>query len=361
MSMLIALVAMMMTASSFAFTAPSAPSNGWYVMDQTGRMSTPEISALNQKIKRISEATHNEFGIALIQSLDGDTIEDAAYNTFKKWGIGKHGLDNGVLIMVSLKDRKSRIETGKGVGGEITDIQAKQILESMHPQLRSGNFAGAFNQALDGVSSLLESRANQQATPVPSATQSQATSSPPQPTNATKTNDDGIGESGFFLLFFFGVGVVGFVLYLVFRDRKRYDYDVPSPTRQASYPTYEPTYRSTYTTTYNPPVAQSSYVPPPSVYVEDNSLATAAIATAAILEEQREARREEREERRQEREERREERQESSSSFDWGSSSSSSSDSGSSWDSGSSSGGSFDSGGGFDGGSSGGGGSSDSW
>src|SRR5580692_5341393 len=99
LSLLVVLMATLFTANAFAFTAPAAPDNGWYVLDQTGRLSAMEVSALNQKIKRVSDATHNEFGIALIQSLESSTIEEAATATFRKWGIGKHGLDNGVLIM----------------------------------------------------------------------------------------------------------------------------------------------------------------------------------------------------------------------------------------------------------------------
>jgi|SRR5579859_467522 len=172
------------TINAFAFTAPPAPDRGWYVVDQTGRMTASEIDSLNQKILRVSQATHNEFGVALIQSLDGDSIEDAAYSTFQKWGIGKHGLDNGVLIIVSLKDRKSRIETGKGVGGEITDIQSKQILDNtMRPKLKVGHFAEAFGAAIDDLGGLMESRANQKSTPITptvttSSTSTNQTSSP---------------------------------------------------------------------------------------------------------------------------------------------------------------------------------------
>src|SRR5258708_2462043 len=180
LSLLVALTVTLFAASSFAFTAPPAPATGWYVYDGTGRMSTVQISALNNKINRVSQATHNEFGVALVQSLDGDTIEDATYVTFKKWGIGKHGLDNGILIMVSLKDHKSRIETGKGVGGEITDLQSKKIQDNtMRPRLQKGDFAGAFSATIDDLSALMDSRANQTATQLPPPSSPTHPPSPP--------------------------------------------------------------------------------------------------------------------------------------------------------------------------------------
>lgn len=223
LSLLMILTMTLLATTAFAFTAPPAPANGWYVLDQTGRMTADQIDQLNHKVKRVSDATHNEFAVVLLQSLDGDTIEDAAYGIFNSWGIGKHGLDNGILIVLSLKDHKSRIETGKGVGGEITDLQSKAILDGMRPQLRAGNFYGAFDQALDQVSSLLESRANQTATPKV------------QPSSDQTPVDDGIG---LIILFIAVGGIGGFGILMWFLSRRRREQD----ERFSSYsspPTYE--------------------------------------------------------------------------------------------------------------------------
>jgi uncharacterized protein len=166
-NLIVALVAMLFAGNSFAFTPPPAPAQGWYVVDQTGKLSEEQKAALNLKIDQVSKTTKNEFGILFLNTMDGDNIEDVAYTTFNTWGIGKRGLDNGVLIVVSLQERKSRIETGKGVGGEVTDLQSKQILDNtLRPFLKKGDFAGGFNATLDALSSLIESRHNQKAAPV---------------------------------------------------------------------------------------------------------------------------------------------------------------------------------------------------
>jgi uncharacterized membrane protein YgcG len=179
LALLLTLVVSLFATSSFAFTPPPAPTNGFYVSDQAGKMSTEQIAQLNQKIERISKATKNEFGVLLLQDMDGADISDVANATFKAWGVGKHGLDNGCLIVVSIKERKSRIETGKGVEGEVTDLQAKDILDNtLRPHLRKGDFAGGFSDTLDALSSLMESRQNKTATPVtPGSNASNATSS----------------------------------------------------------------------------------------------------------------------------------------------------------------------------------------
>lgn len=365
LSILVALMVTMFAANSFAFTPPTAPEKGWYVSDGTGQLTAVQISALNDKINRISKATNNELGIAFIQSLNGAAIEDASYATFRSWGIGKHGLDNGVLIMLALKEHKSRIETGKGLGGEITDIQAKQILDGLRPQLRTGDFFGAFNNALDGVSGLLDSRANAKFTPAPPpALVQQPSVVPPVDAQPTVQQSSGTGFGTiFFIVLGLGIMVAGGVYFLVIvpnqereeeerlqREANARQVRADEQERQlrvraenqrlanerqrlvderaaarAAAPVSVPAVQHT---THHIPSAVSvrpsvplipAYVAPVApVYVasvapqpvQDNSLAiAAAAAAAALLEEQREERRaeERREERREE--ERREARQ----------------------------------------------------
>ena len=215
LSLLVALVVTLFAASSFAFTPPPAPQNGWYVSDQAGKLSPDQINTLNQKIERVSKATKNEFGILLLQDMGGDNIEDVASATFKAWGIGKRGLDNGCLIVVAIKERKSRIETGKGVEGEVTDLQANDILKkNLNPHLKQGDFAGGFNDTVDALGSLIESRHNQKATPAPTTRSSSGCS-----VNAAgaDTSDSGSG----FIWVLFAVGAIGLVAVLFARASAR--------------------------------------------------------------------------------------------------------------------------------------------
>lgn len=231
-TILIAFVAMLFAVDAAAYTPPPAPAKGWYVVDQTGRLTPSQISNLNHKIDRISKATKNEFGILFLQDMGGDNIEDVANSTYKAWGIGKRGLDNGALIVVALKERKSRIETGKGSEGEIPDLRANDILKNnLNPHLKTGDFYGGFDQTIDAVSSFLESRRNQKADPPPApvATNPATTAAPvtTTTTHATPANSGGcsIGSAvggSFGWLFILGViGVVGALLVRSHLRRKR--------------------------------------------------------------------------------------------------------------------------------------------
>lgn len=61
------------------------------------------------------EKTGAQVVIVTINSLDGESLEEYANLLFREWGIGSSEKDNGVLMLVSVGDRLSRIEVGYGL------------------------------------------------------------------------------------------------------------------------------------------------------------------------------------------------------------------------------------------------------
>lgn len=319
-STLIILATLLFAGNSLTFTPLSVPANGFYVADQTGKMTDTQIQALNQKIEHLNQSTHNEFAVVLLSDLQGADIETAANQTFRTWSVGKRGLNNGVLIMVALKERKSRIETGKGVEGEITDLQANDILtKNLNPYLKRGDFAGGFNAALDATSNLLESRYQTKATPVPSAYDQ-------------KTGHIIFAVS---LVIFLIIAIIGLFIWLSEMDKREKEL-MENEIKQREDLREMERKREIYATT-TIPVSSGTIIPIASAAVIGTAL-SAPTTTNHSSEHERAAKK-----RRDEQEEtdRRRRNEESSSSSSFGSSSSGS-----------------DSGGGFGGGDSGGGGSS---
>lgn len=154
----VALLTFLFSLSALAWTPPPAPTDG-FILDQAGVLNASELSNLKAKLAKINTETANEIAVLVIKSLEGDSIEDAANATFKAWGVGKKGKDNGVLLMISVSDRKMRIETGKGVEGELTDLQSNDILNNkIRPKLKQKDFAGGIDAGITGIQQVLESR-----------------------------------------------------------------------------------------------------------------------------------------------------------------------------------------------------------
>lgn len=134
----------------FAFDIPEKPQN--FVNDYANVLSLEDKNVLETKISNFEKQTTNEIAVVLISSLDGDTIENIAQNIFTKWEIGKKDKNNGVLMLFAMNDRKSRIHTGYGIEGDLTDL-ATSYLQSdvIAPAFQGGNYYVGINNALDKI------------------------------------------------------------------------------------------------------------------------------------------------------------------------------------------------------------------
>ena len=312
--------------NSFAYTPPSAPPNGTYVLDLANKLSQDDLNKLNSKIENLNKTTKNEYGVLLLTTMDGESIDDVAYSTFNSWGVGKKNLDNGILLVISFKERKTRIETGKGVEQDLTDLQSSDILQNvLKPQLKAGKVYDGINDTIDACSAKIESRATAKLAPVDN--------------NSTPNNDN---VSWLIALVVFGIGglVFGIVMYIYYSNKREEEKDRLREQENL---------RITNEMTDSIKAKQVTQYDLPKHHVIETAaiIGTGVVAAAVITEEAQrlaEKRRREREEedrRRRDREDE-ESRNRSSSSYD----------SGSSW-------GGSDSGSGFDGGGSSGGGGND--
>jgi uncharacterized protein len=78
-------------------------------------------------------------------------VEDVANTIYRAWGVGKKGKDEGVLLLLSINDRRSRLEVGYGLEPVITDGVAGSVLRAIRPALRAGNYSEALTTAAETI------------------------------------------------------------------------------------------------------------------------------------------------------------------------------------------------------------------
>ncbi len=111
-----------------------------FVNDYAKILNSNQINELEEYLRNIEKATSIEIAIAIFDSI-GYPIEEYANLLFEKWGIGKKNKDNGILILVSIKEKLIRIEVGYGLEEIITDGIAGEIIRNnMVPYFRNGNY-----------------------------------------------------------------------------------------------------------------------------------------------------------------------------------------------------------------------------
>jgi len=111
-----------------------------FVNDYAKILNVNQLNDLEEYLRDIEKRTSVEIAIAIFDSI-GYPIEEYANLLFEKWGIGKKGKDNGILILVSIKERLIRIEVGYGLEAIITDGIAGEIIrKNIAPYFREGNY-----------------------------------------------------------------------------------------------------------------------------------------------------------------------------------------------------------------------------
>src|SRR6266852_4214507 len=118
-----------------------------YVSDFAGVIDAESKAELENYCTRVQQQTGAEMALVTIQSLSDEPIEDVANTIYRAWGIGKKGKDEGILLLLSISDRRSRLEVGYGLEPILPDGFDGETLRAMRPALRQTNYGEALRAA----------------------------------------------------------------------------------------------------------------------------------------------------------------------------------------------------------------------
>lgn len=128
-------IAFLLSSRAHAHVVPTFTPN---VVQTANQLPAADVEEINAALKKIRSEAGILGAVYILETLDGDTIEAIAEKAFNTWQLGEKGKDNGLLLVLALKDRRSRFEVGYGLEGELPDLIAKRALDDvMRPLLRS--------------------------------------------------------------------------------------------------------------------------------------------------------------------------------------------------------------------------------
>lgn len=127
-----------------------------YLNDFAGVLNQPDTELIRKMFKDLEYQTGIEAVVVTINSIGdygtGDaTFEDFATNLFNTWGIGHKKENNGILILVAIKDRKCRIELGGGYGRGYDSAMKQVIDEKMIPYFKANDYSRGIYEGAQGV------------------------------------------------------------------------------------------------------------------------------------------------------------------------------------------------------------------
>lgn len=130
------------------------------VTDAAGALSPADESRLESRLAAIERAKGAQIAVLIVDTTAPEAVEQYAFRAAEQWKLGRKAVDDGVLILLAMKDRAYRMEVGYGLEGAIPDVTAKRILDDvMRPYLRSGDVAGGLIAAVDAVEKILAGEA----------------------------------------------------------------------------------------------------------------------------------------------------------------------------------------------------------
>ena len=142
------LLLLLFAASAFALDTSKLQPQG-YVNDFAHVLDARSVAALDAYCGNLERATGAQMAIVLVDSLEDEPVEDVANRLFRQWGIGKKSKDEGMLILLAIKDHKQRAEIGYGLEPIVPDGYAGGVLRGIRPILRQGNYGGALMAAAE--------------------------------------------------------------------------------------------------------------------------------------------------------------------------------------------------------------------
>ena len=128
-----------------------------YVSDYADLLSPDEEIRLERWLLQVEEKSKVEIIIVSIDSLsdyegaDNSSIEPFATALFDSYGIGNMPKNDGVLLLISKKDRKARIELG-GHYGYSRDSDATRIMQDVIiPQFKRGDYPAGITAGTEAI------------------------------------------------------------------------------------------------------------------------------------------------------------------------------------------------------------------
>lgn len=149
-----------------------------YLSDFAGVVDAGSREALERYLKQVESVTGAQIALVTLKTLDGEPIEDVANALFRQWGVGQKETNEGILMLLAIEDRKSRLEVGYGLEPYIPDGFAGSVLREMRPALRAGRYGEALLAAAQTIGTRIAQAKGVEIAPAPGAERRQPVSEP---------------------------------------------------------------------------------------------------------------------------------------------------------------------------------------
>ncbi|MCY6959390.1 TPM domain-containing protein [Clostridium brassicae] len=124
------------------------PTNFKYVNDYVGILDDISKQYIISVGKELEDKTGAQAVVVIINSLKEEEIRNYGAGLFRSWGIGQKGKDNGLLILLSMKEKRWSVEVGRGLEGALPDVLTNRVMEEVAiPEFKKNDFSKGIKNA----------------------------------------------------------------------------------------------------------------------------------------------------------------------------------------------------------------------
>jgi uncharacterized protein len=144
------------------FVAPTlaqqpVPPRAARVTDLTNTLPADTRAALDRKLAAFEARKGSQIAVLLVATTAPESIEQYSLRVAEAWKLGRAGVDDGVLLVVAVQDRRTRFEVGYGLEGAVPDALARRIIaEQLAPAFAAGDYPGGIDAGVDALIGLVD-------------------------------------------------------------------------------------------------------------------------------------------------------------------------------------------------------------
>jgi uncharacterized protein len=132
------------------------PALGERVTDVAGVLSEADRSSLTARLAQLEAETGAQLVVLIVDTTAPEAIEQYSLRAVESWRLGREAVDDGVLLLVAVRDRNMRVEVGYGLEGALPDARARRIIsEVITPHFRRDDFAGGISAGADAIAAAI--------------------------------------------------------------------------------------------------------------------------------------------------------------------------------------------------------------
>jgi len=136
-------------ASAFAQEIPPALGR---LNDFARALSAKEAAEIAANLAALDTRTGVQLAVVTVSSLQGYPAEKFARKVGDTWGVGRRGLNDGIVLLVAPTERKVFIATGPGIRDRIPDSVVNEIVqERILPQFRAGKISAGISAGVQAI------------------------------------------------------------------------------------------------------------------------------------------------------------------------------------------------------------------